>query len=129
MTDIFSLEKRSQIMSAVKSRGHKSTEARLIGLLGEIEVTGWRRDLRIVGRHDFTFPKRRIAIFDDGSLWHGCPAHGQIPHANRDYWSRKLERNKARDRCVSEALVKKGWRVVRFWEHETGNEKSHANSP
>jgi len=30
----------------------------------------------------------------------------------------KFERNKARDRKVSAALRRKGWKVLRIWEHE-----------
>jgi DNA mismatch endonuclease (patch repair protein) len=54
----------------------------------------------------------------DGCFWHGCPLCGHIPKSNRRYWSPKLLRNKKRDRSVSQALNRRGWAVVRFWEHE-----------
>ncbi len=68
-------------------------------------------------RADVVFPRRRVAVFVDGCFWHGCPEHGQVPKANRDYWAPKLARNSQRDREVDEALAADGWTVLRFWEH------------
>jgi DNA mismatch endonuclease, patch repair protein len=69
-------------------------------------------------RPDVVFTRWRVAVFVDGCFWHVCPAHGNIPARNRDYWVPKLERNVARDRRVDAALAGAGWRVVRAWEHE-----------
>jgi DNA mismatch endonuclease (patch repair protein) len=41
-----------------------------------------------------------------------------MPVANRDWWQRKLERNKERDREADEALATAGWAAIRIWEHE-----------
>jgi DNA mismatch endonuclease (patch repair protein) len=37
---------------------------------------------------------------------------------NFEYWSAKIERNKARDRMVNRILKEKGWRVLRIWESD-----------
>ena len=41
-----------------------------------------------------------------------------MPAGNRAFWKAKLARNAARDREVTRALKKAGWRVLRIWEHD-----------
>jgi DNA mismatch endonuclease (patch repair protein) len=67
---------------------------------------------------DIVLPRARIAIFVDGCFWHGCPEHGTIPAANRQFWTEKLNANRARDAETDERLRAEGWTVVRVWEHE-----------
>ncbi len=69
-------------------------------------------------RTDVVFPTERVAVYVDGCFWHGCPDHGTIPKSNRQWWTEKLDANKARDTATSDALTAEGWRVLRFWEHE-----------
>lgn len=72
---------------------------------------------------DLVFSKQRIAVFIDGCFWHGCEAHGaNKPRANADYWSTKLARNAARDADTTTQLKLRGWRVLRYWEHEEPTE-------
>ncbi len=61
---------------------------------------------------------RRLVVFLDGCFWHGCPACGHLPKANRGWWAAKLAANTARDRRADAVLTGLGWRVLRFWEHE-----------
>ena len=72
----------------------------------------------VLVRPDIVFTRARLAIFIDGCFWHHCPTHGNVPRANSDYWSPKLERNVKRDHLVTEELEASGWRVLRAWEHE-----------
>jgi DNA mismatch endonuclease (patch repair protein) len=51
-------------------------------------------------------------------FWHGCPKHATKPANNKAFWIKKLAGNKTRDRVVSRALRRAGWRVLRIWEHE-----------
>lgn len=118
MADIFSKQKRSAVMAAIRSRGNRSTELRMMALMRLAQVKGWRRNYRLFGRPDFVFPKRRIALFVDGDFWHGNRERARIPAANRAYWRRKIAANIARDRLVNRRLRKLGWRVVRVWEHD-----------
>jgi len=67
---------------------------------------------------DFIFPKLRVALFVDGCFWHGCPKHATQPKTNAKFWRDKIATNKARDRRVNSALRKRGWTVLRIWEHE-----------
>jgi DNA mismatch endonuclease (patch repair protein) len=67
---------------------------------------------------DIIFPRQRVAVFLDGCFWHGCPDHGVRPRTNADYWSAKLDRNRARDAETDADLEAIGWLVMRVWEHE-----------
>lgn len=68
-------------------------------------------------RPDITFPRLKVAIYLDGCFWHGCPDHGTMPTANREYWAQKIAENAARDRRVSDRLQTAGWNVLRLWVH------------
>lgn len=73
-------------------------------------------DLRLRG--DLVWKGRRLVVFIDGCYWHGCPLHRTHPKANAEWWQEKIEANVARDRRHDRALRERGWRVLRFWEHE-----------
>lgn len=118
MTDTFSKKQRSEIMKAVKSKGNKSTEIKLIELFKLHHITGWRRKSNIAGRPDFIFPKDRIAVFADGCFWHGHDCRNVNPSDNAEYWQNKINRNKVRDNAITTQLNQKGWKVVRIWECE-----------
>jgi DNA mismatch endonuclease (patch repair protein) len=45
-----------------------------------------------------------------------------MPAANREWWAKKLARNRTRDLASDQALTDAGWRVVRVWEHEDARE-------
>lgn len=117
MSDVFSAEKRSEIMSRVRSRGNKLTELRLIEIVRANHITGWRRRYPLFGNPDLTFPKSRVAVFVDGEFWHGHP-NEKMPKTNAEFWLKKIERNKARDAVVNRFLQQKGWRVMRFWQRD-----------
>jgi DNA mismatch endonuclease (patch repair protein) len=69
-------------------------------------------------RPDVIFPKKRVAIFIDGCFWHGCPVHGTLPVANREYWGPKIDENRQRDLRNTRDLEAECWTVIRAWEHE-----------
>jgi DNA mismatch endonuclease (patch repair protein) len=116
--DVFTKKKRSQVMTAIRSRGNKDTELKLVRILRKNRIVGWRRHQDLPGRPDFTFRRQRLAIFVDGCFWHGCPKHGRKPTSNQSYWIPKLQRNRERDAAAKQALAKTGWQVIRLWEHE-----------
>jgi DNA mismatch endonuclease (patch repair protein) len=80
----------------------------------------------IRSRPDIAFTRAKVAIYVDGCFWHGCPIHATVPKTNVDYWSPKLERNRERDKQATASFEKSGWRVLRFWEHETPTEMADA---
>lgn len=73
-------------------------------------------DLRT--RADLAWRGRKLAVFIDGCFWHGCPLHSTQPKANSHWWRAKIASNVDRDRRADETLTDRGWRVLRFWEHE-----------
>ncbi|MEO6740430.1 MAG: DNA mismatch endonuclease Vsr, partial [Chthoniobacteraceae bacterium] len=87
-----------------------------IALMRAHGITGWRRNAPLFGKPDFVFRAARLAVFVDGCFWHACPRHATMPRNNRAFWKAKLTRNAARDREVTRALRKTGWRVLRVWE-------------
>ncbi len=115
--DTVDSERRSWIMSRIKSRGNESTEEALVRVFRREKVTGWRRNYDLFGHPDFVFPLESVAVFVDGCYWHGHPTRCRLPATNREYWATKIDRNRARDRKVSRILRQSGWRVIRIWKH------------
>jgi DNA mismatch endonuclease, patch repair protein len=123
MTDVFTKRKRSEIMSAVHSRGNRTTEWRVRSRLVSAGVSGWKLSVaEIFGKPDFAFEEERVAVFIDGCFWHGCRLCRNIPATRHSFWLRKIVRNQHRDRIVNKQLRKTGWHVLRFWEHEVRKE-------
>lgn len=118
MADIWSKQKRSEVMSLIRSRGNKATELRLIEIFREFGITGWRRNQPLPGKPDFTFRRERVVVFVDGCFWHGCPKCYKRPGSNREFWDKKIAANKKRDRLVSRELRNAEWKVVRIWQHQ-----------
>ena len=118
MADVFTKAKRSEVMSRIRVRGNKNTELALVKLFRRNKISGWRRNQKVFGKPDFVFPKPKLAVFVDGCFWHGCQRCYTRPKSNRKFWDAKVVRNRERDKKVSAALRKAGWRVIRIWEHE-----------
>ena len=109
---------RSRLMRAVRGKGNKSTEGRLRAALARAGIRGWVVEPRgVLGSPDFLFPDEQIAVFVDGCFWHGCQRCGHVPKSNSRFWRAKIRRNQERDRFYSSALRRRGYRVLRFWEH------------
>jgi DNA mismatch endonuclease, patch repair protein len=126
MSDVFTTEKRSHVMSRIRGHGNRDTELALAKLFRLHGITGWRRRQKHFGKPDFTFPHERIIVFVDGCFWHACPRHSNIPSNNREFWLKKLTGNQTRDKLVTKTLRKAGWRVIRIWEHDlTENPLKH----
>ena len=49
---------------------------------------------------DIAFPEKKVAIYCDGDYWHKLPGY------------------KERDERCNKFLEERGWKVLRFWEHE-----------
>lgn len=124
MADVFTRERRSEIMSRVRGKENAATELKMIGIFKENKITGWRRNYKAFGKPDFVFPKKKIAIFVDGEFWHGHPTRAKIPETNRDFWEKKIARNKKRDRLVNKTLKDQGWTVIRVWQRDISDAKT-----
>ena len=118
MADVFSPEKRSEVMKKVRSKKNKSTELRLIEIFKQYGVTGWRRNYPVKGHPDFVFLDKKIAIFVDGCFWHGHDCRNTKPENNKEYWTNKRKRNCDHDRLINSIFQQRGWNVLRIWECE-----------
>ncbi len=115
--DTVSKQKRSEIMSRVRSRDSK------------IEVSFrkelWRHGFRYrknsstyFGKPDIILPKHETVIFVDSCFWHGCKKHCRLPAIRKNFWTGKINGNKKRDKEVNKHYKKIGWRIIRIWEHD-----------
>ena len=118
MSDNLTPAQRSYSMSRIRSRGNSSTELRLIELMRDASVTGWRRKSKLCGKPDFVFPRFRAAVFVDGCYWHGCRKCALTSKSNTEYWKPKIAGSVKRDRANNRTLRADGWSVVRIWEHD-----------
>jgi DNA mismatch endonuclease (patch repair protein) len=120
MSDVFSKEKRSWIMSRVKGR---DTKPEML-VRSFVHSMGYRfrihrRDLP--GNPDIVLPRHDKVIFVHGCFWHGhkrCP-RSKRPTTNKNFWKKKLDGNIERDRRFRRALRRMGWKVLEVWECET----------
>ena len=128
MADVFTAQKRSEVMSRIRGKGNRSTEIKFIEALRRGGLKGWRRNSSLPGRPDFVFSARRVAIFLDGCFWHACPKHYRPPTTNVAFWKEKIARNKWRDRKAGAEVRSAGWTVLRIWEHDLRNAKLAARS-
>jgi len=116
MADNLTRAQRSYCMSRV--RGRDTGPERTIGsALRRLGLRFRKHDRALPGRPDIVFPDSKVAIFIDGDFWHGFryPAWTcRLSH----FWRRKIEGNRARDLRTFSALRRRGWRVVRVWQHQ-----------
>lgn len=116
MVDIFSKQKRSEIMAQVKSKNTKP-EILLRKILRSMSLK-YRPHYAIEGKPDAVLLPYKIALFVDGCFWHKCPKCFRLPKSNAKYWSAKISKNVSRARKVNMTLKRKSWRVLRIREHE-----------
>lgn len=112
-------EERSRVMRAVKGQntGPEMVVRRMAHGMG-YRFRLHRADLP--GKPDLVFPRLHKVIFVHGCFWHGhhCARGDRIPVHNRDYWTRKIARNKERDKKNPQVLRALGWSSLQIWECE-----------
>lgn len=116
VADNLSSRDRSYCMSRVKGRD--------TGLETILRSTLHRQGLRfrkhvasLPGKPDLVVARARLAVFIDGDFWHGYrfPAW---EHKLPEFWRKKIGLNRARDRRNFRTLRRRGWQVIRIWEHD-----------
>ena len=115
MTDVFTPEKRSWVMSRIRSKNTK-IDVRMRKLLSK---KNYRFEMypKMFGNPDLVLRNKKIAIFCDGDFWHGYGYHKKKKPAKK-FWRDKIEENIRRDKKISRKLRSDGWSVLRFWEHD-----------
>src|SRR5436309_1646688 len=121
-------EAQSRVMASIRS---KDTRPEIL-----LRTALWRRGLRGWRCHwrgpagwsiDIAFTRWRLAVFVDGSFWHGHPSKWQ-PGRWKGYWDEKIKRNMARDAAQNQALRETGRKVLRFWDFEVEQDATGAAS-
>ena len=117
MTDVFTPEKRSAVMRRVKGRD-TSPELKVRRMLWAMGLRYRLHRKDLPGAPDIVLPGRKLAIFVHGCFWHGhdCARGARVPKQNRDYWTGKIGRNRARDIASQAALKALGWTSLVLWE-------------
>jgi DNA mismatch endonuclease, patch repair protein len=122
MADNLTKEQRKKNMRAIKSQS--ALENRVTKELWRMGFR-FRKNAKLFGKPDISIKKYKIVIFIDSCFWHCCPIHGNMPKSNKDYWEKKLGRNKLRDIEVNNFYRETGWSILRVWEHEFKGEFNH----
>ena len=117
MSDCFTKEKRSEIMSKIRSKNTKA-EVQVFRELRRRGTYFQKHYNRAPGKPDIALPRKKIAVFIDGDFWHGYRYSKTKDRLPKKYWQHKIENNIKRDRKNRAKLRKDGWRVLRVWEHE-----------
>lgn len=117
MADTVSKEIRRKTMQAIKARDTQLENKIITGL--------WRKGLRfrrnvnhLKGKPDIAIKKYRVVVFLDSCFWHGCTQHCRMPKTNKEYWEKKINRNKERDQEVAKYYKERNWHILRIWEHQ-----------
>lgn len=114
MADVFTPEKRSEIMSRI----HQPTKL-------ERAVHNWLKGAhirhrmypKVEGRPDVELENggNPVYVFVDGCFWHCCPLHYRRPKSRRWFWVPHVEES---NRRREEARKRLPYRWIRLWEHE-----------
>ena len=112
--DVHTKKQRSYNMSRIKARDTKPELIIKKGLRGH----GFTYHPDILGNPDFANKKEKIAVFVDGCFWHKCPKCYKESAIRKEFWNSKINNNIRRDRKVNKELSKRGWSVIRIWEHD-----------
>lgn len=121
MSDKFSQEKRSKIMSSIRGKNTKP-ELRIRKMVWYFGKRYRIHDKTVFGTPDISNKSKKVAVFIDGCFWHGCPKCYSEPKTNIEFWRNKITRNKERRKQVRKNLRKDGWTVMEFWEHSVKKE-------
>jgi DNA mismatch endonuclease (patch repair protein) len=117
--DIWTKEKRSEVMSKIRS---KNTKPELL-LRSRLFHEGFRFRVHksdLPGKPDIVLTKFKTIILVNGCFWHNHKKclDGKIPKSNIKFWKAKIQRNIENDKSNIEKLEQRGWNVLVVWECE-----------
>jgi len=116
MADVHNKATRSYNMSMIKG---KNTKPEML-VRRFLHANGYRyklHDKKLPGKPDIVLPKYRTVIFVHGCFWHGhanCK-YFVIPKTRTQWWTDKINGNRANDEKAVKALRKEGWKVIKIW--------------
>jgi DNA mismatch endonuclease, patch repair protein len=114
--DIVDKATRSRMMAGIRGKNTKHE----LAIRKALYRRGFRYRLhssKIPGKPDLVFHSRKAVIFVHGCFWHGheCSLF-RLPSTRTDFWEKKIDSNRERDRKVSGQLSDLGWRQLVIWE-------------
>ena len=132
LADKLTPEQRHRCMSHVRAKNTKPE----LWVRKFLYAHGFRYRLhvkRLPGKPDIVIRRLRTVILVNGCFWHGhtepplpSPVEDErggvhckyfvLPRTRTEFWTRKIERNKARDIEDRKALKLLGWNVIVIWE-------------
>jgi DNA mismatch endonuclease (patch repair protein) len=124
MVDVFSTEKRSQIMSLI--RGYDTKPELIVRSI--LHGMGYRFRIhqdKLPGNPDIVLRKYSRVIFVHGCFWHGHKGclRAKRPATHKAFWADKLDKNIARDKTQQRQLKTLGWKYLVIWQCEV--DKKH----
>lgn len=122
MADLFTPQRRSEIMSHIRSK-NTSIEKTVFSYLARQGVYFQKHYSRILGKPDIALPRKKIAVFIDGDFWHGRDYKKTKNRLPNEFWRTKIENNFIRDKKNRKALKENGWKILRVWESEIEKKK------
>ena len=117
MADVHTKEQRRFNMQQIRS---SNTKPELL-LRQFLFAKGYRYRLhhkKLPGKPDIVLPKYNTIIFVHGCFWHGhanCK-YFTVPKTRTQWWTDKINTNKANDAKAIKVLKKDGWKVIEIWE-------------
>ena len=119
--DIFSKEKRSEIMTKVSSKD--TTPEIIVRKFLFSRGFRFRKNVKeLPGKPDIVLRKYKTIIFINGCFWHGHTCkRASLPKNNHSFWEEKIAKNKIRDIENIQALEEMGWHVIIVWQCELLN--------
>ena len=122
--DVHSKEIRSFNMSRIRGKNTKPEEVVAKYLFSQ--GFRYRRNVeKLPGTPDIVMKKYKTVIFINGCFGHaheGCK-YFVLPDNNKEFWEKKLFRNRERDFEKKIQLEKLGWKVITIWECELRKDK------
>lgn len=108
-------------MSKIRSKNTKFEEDFIFSLRKATRKQFRTYIADIKGKPDIVFDRRKVCVFLDSDFWHGWQYPRWKHLLKNDFWRDKIERNRVRDKKTTIFIKRKGWKVVRIWEHQIKN--------
>lgn len=127
MSDIFTPQRRSEIMRRIRSE-HTGPEISVRKFLSRRGVRYRLHSRHLPGKPDIVSRKRMTVVLVHGCFWHGHDCRigsgRRRPKENHEYWNAKIESNIRRDRETEAKLSELGWTVIKVWECQSASEEA-----
>ncbi|MBC7885238.1 MAG: DNA mismatch endonuclease Vsr [Saprospiraceae bacterium] len=124
MTDVHDKATRSYNMSQIKG---VDTKPELM-VRKFLFSKGYRyrlHDKILPGKPDIILPKYKTIIMVHGCFWHGHKSckYFVIPKTRTEWWTEKINKNRANDEKNETALIALGWKVIQVFGCELKKDK------